>query len=78
MQASLRLHIGSGRTRIAGFVNVDQIPGCDPQLDLNRIGFRSRITVSIASFPIMRLSTSRITCSSSERSGGCYSMVAGF
>ncbi len=36
MQASVKLHIGSGRTRIAGFVNIDQIPDCDLQLDLNK------------------------------------------
>ena len=36
MQAPLRLHIGSGRTRIDGFVNIDQIPGSDLCLDLNR------------------------------------------
>lgn len=36
MQASIKLHIGSGRTSIAGFVNIDQIAGCDLQLDLNK------------------------------------------
>ncbi len=35
MQDLVKLHIGSGRTRIPGFVNIDQIPGCDLQLDLN-------------------------------------------
>jgi predicted SAM-dependent methyltransferase len=36
MQIPLRLHIGSGRTRIDGFVNIDQIQGSDLRLDLNR------------------------------------------
>jgi SAM-dependent methyltransferase len=35
MEASVKLHIGSGQTRIAGFVNIDEIPGCDLRLDLN-------------------------------------------
>ena len=35
MTELLKLHIGSGRTKLAGFVNIDQIPGCDLQLDLN-------------------------------------------
>jgi len=36
MQDPVRLHLGSGRTRIDGFINIDQIPGSDLCLDLNR------------------------------------------
>jgi SAM-dependent methyltransferase len=35
MQDPLRLHIGSGQTRIDGFVNIDQIQSSDLCLDLN-------------------------------------------
>ena len=31
----LRLHIGSGQTRIDGFINIDQLPGSDLCLNLN-------------------------------------------
>jgi SAM-dependent methyltransferase len=34
-QNPIRLHIGSGQTRIEGFVNIDQLPGTDLCMDLN-------------------------------------------
>lgn len=36
MQDPLRLHVGSGRTRIDGFVSIDQLADSDLCLDLNR------------------------------------------
>jgi SAM-dependent methyltransferase len=32
----IKLHLGCGKTRLDGFVNIDAVPGCDLQLDLNR------------------------------------------
>ncbi len=30
------LHIGFGRTRLDGFVNIDVVKGCDLQIDLEK------------------------------------------
>ncbi len=48
----MRLHIGCGKTKLDGFVNIDQLPGCDLTLDLNteRLPFGDNTVDSIFSY----------------------------
>lgn len=52
LQFPKALHIGCGHTRLDGFTNIDIIPGCDLQLDLNkdRLPFQDDSVETVFSF----------------------------